>query len=325
MNRTRILALVLLVALAVPVVAPVAARAAEPSSSAQAWADVRAKVDALAKEARSTRSQDRLVEILADIQKLLETFRRDHPDAPEALDAAFELGSLHYSRGMLLQSEAAYREAIRFLEEYAGADAGDRSKRAAAYFYLGECYKAVNDFDRAEKAWKTVVDRYADADARVTEFARRNLAALDTERRLAPGNEPIDFEVRSITGDVVGPSKFRGKVLLLDFWATWCGPCRAEMPNVKRVYAKYHDKGFEILGISLDRSRRDLDRYLADNGITWPQYFDGKYWQNEIAQRYGIQSIPSTFLIDRKGKIRYRSLRGPALERAVRELIEEKG
>ncbi len=322
MNRFRPLALLALVAV---VMTTGVSRAADETPASRAWQEVRGQVDDLARQLRTTSSPDRIVEIFTQIQTILESFRRDHSGTPEALQAAFELGTVHYSRGTFLQNEAAYREGARFLEEYVQGESEDRRRLATAYFYLGECYKAVNDFDRAEKAWRTVVDRYADADDRVTQFARRNLESLDTDRKLAVGNAPIDFEVRSITGDVVGPSKFRGKVLLLDFWATWCGPCRAEMPNVKRVYQKYHDRGFEILGISLDRSRRDLDRYLADHGITWPQYFDGKYWQNEIAQRYGIQSIPTTFLIDRRGRIRYRSLRGPALEKAVRELVSEKG
>jgi len=95
------------------------------------------------------------------------------------------------------------------------------------------------------------------------------------------------------------------------------------MPHVKKVYDKYREKGFEIVGISLDRNRSSLDSYIESNSIRWPQYFDGKYWQNDIAQQYGVQSIPATFLIDREGKIRYKSLRGKQLEVAVEKLIGE--
>jgi peroxiredoxin len=95
------------------------------------------------------------------------------------------------------------------------------------------------------------------------------------------------------------------------------------MPNVIKVYDKYNEKGFEIVGISLDRSRDDFNRYLKTNEMTWPQFFDGKYWQNEVATLYGIKSIPATYLIDKKGNIRYKSLRGRQLEVAVEELLAE--
>jgi thiol-disulfide isomerase/thioredoxin len=137
-----------------------------------------------------------------------------------------------------------------------------------------------------------------------------NLSVLSTERKLAVGAEPVDFSVKSIDGKTLSPAAFKGKVLLIDFWATWCGPCVAEMPNVKQVYDKYHPKGFEIVGISLDQSRDRLDKYIAQNSIAWPQYFDGKWWNNDVAVRYGVKSIPTTILVDRTGKIRYKSLRG---------------
>ena len=112
-------------------------------------------------------------------------------------------------------------------------------------------------------------------------------------------------------------------MLLIDFWATWCGPCKQEMPNVKRIYSKYNKKGFEIVGISLDRSRSDLDQYIEKYGITWPQFYDGKFWRNDVAVKYNVQSIPATYLVDKKGNIRYKSLRGDQLEAAIKKLLEE--
>lgn len=123
-----------------------------------------------------------------------------------------------------------------------------------------------------------------------------------------------NFETEVIHSDVP---------VIVDFWATWCGPCVAEMPNVKTVYKKYHSRGFEIVGISLDQSRDKLDAYIQQQGIEWPQYFDGKFWNNDIAQMYGIKSIPTTLLVDRHGKIRYKSLRGRQLDQAVEKLVAE--
>jgi len=96
------------------------------------------------------------------------------------------------------------------------------------------------------------------------------------------------------------------------------------MPNVKNVYSKFHPQGFEIVGISLDQNRDRLDQYVKSNQIMWPQYFDGKWWNNDVAVRYGIKSIPTTILVDKAGKIRYKSLRGKQLENAVQQLLAEK-
>ena len=117
--------------------------------------------------------------------------------------------------------------------------------------------------------------------------------------------------------------QYRGKVVLLDFWAVWCGPCVAEMPNVKQVYEKYKDANFQIIGISLDESRDKLVAYLETEGITWPQFFDGNGWKNQVAQMYGINAIPHTYLIDGEGVIRKANVRGRALEPAVAELVRE--
>ena len=133
----------------------------------------------------------------------------------------------------------------------------------------------------------------------------------------------IDFQVSDLNGNSLSLKKFRGKVILLDFWATWCGPCLAEMPNVKRIYQKYKDQNFQIIGISLDTDRSKLRSYLRREGITWPQYFDGDGWKNSVAQKYKIKSIPRMYLIDGDGNIRQENIRGNVLERAVSDLIRE--
>ena len=119
-------------------------------------------------------------------------------------------------------------------------------------------------------------------------------------------------------------SELRGKVVLLDFWATWCGPCVVEMPNVKRAYAKHAGPHFEIVGISLDRSRAELEAFTKAQGMTWPQSFDGKGWESAVARQYGVSSIPTTLLLDRQGRIARVGLRGPQLDEAIAEILAEK-
>ncbi len=140
-----------------------------------------------------------------------------------------------------------------------------------------------------------------------------------------PGvGDKMELAFTDTKGKDVDMSKMKDKVVLVDFWATWCGPCIAEMPNVIAAYEKYHDKGFEVIGISLDETKQPLVEFTEGRGMTWPQYFDGKGWENEIAQRYGIKSIPATFLVGKDGKIIASNLRGTQLEEAVeKELAAE--
>lgn len=134
------------------------------------------------------------------------------------------------------------------------------------------------------------------------------------------GRPAVDFAAEDLTGKRISLSDYRGKVVLLDFWATWCGPCLAELPNVKQVHDKYKDKGLVVIGISLDRDRSRLQSFVMQQGVHWPQIFEGGGGYN-IAQLYRVNAIPSTFLLDREGVIRYTNLRGPRLERSVVRLL----
>jgi peroxiredoxin len=141
---------------------------------------------------------------------------------------------------------------------------------------------------------------------------------------LVAGAKFPDFEEKDTTGKALSVATYKGKVLLLDFWATWCGPCVAELPNVLKTYEKHHGAGFEIIGVSLDNSKDKLDNFTKEKKMTWPQFFDGKGWQNKLAQQYGIRSIPATFLLDGNGVIIAKNLRGPDLEEAVAKALLKK-
>jgi thiol-disulfide isomerase/thioredoxin len=114
----------------------------------------------------------------------------------------------------------------------------------------------------------------------------------------------IDLHFTAVDGREVDVSKLKGKVVLVDFWATWCGPCVAELPHVKEAYEKNHAKGFEIVGVSLDQEKASLTEFVSGHQMEWPQYFDGQGWENKLAGQFGITSIPAMWLIDKKGNLR---------------------
>ena len=123
-------------------------------------------------------------------------------------------------------------------------------------------------------------------------------------------------------GKEIALSSLKGKLVLIDFWASWCGPCRKEMPNVVKIYSKFKNKGFEIYGVSLDQDKEKWMEAITKDGINWPQVSDLKYWDNVAARIYNVQGIPYTVLIDKDGKIIAKNLRGQELEKKIAEVLK---
>lgn len=148
---------------------------------------------------------------------------------------------------------------------------------------------------------------------------------LDSRLRttLLPGMEAPDIEMTDTQGNIRRLSDLRGKVVLIDFWASWCRPCRMENPNVVRLYRLYHYKGFEVFSVSLDNNRDAWLKAIEDDHLTWPNHVsDLRGWSSAAGRLYGIQSIPATVLLDRDGKVLARNLRGQELENKLKEIFE---
>ena len=136
------------------------------------------------------------------------------------------------------------------------------------------------------------------APERMRASAQRQIARLDLV------GKPLDLKFTAFDGRSVDLASLRGKVVMIDFWATWCGPCMQELPALRETVAKFKERGVEIVGISLDKDRDKLNTVVTREKMTWPQFFDGNGWKNEMAVRFGVQSIPALWLVDQQGVLR---------------------
>jgi peroxiredoxin len=170
----------------------------------------------------------------------------------------------------------------------------------------------VNVAEKLRKEWPTY------------SHAKSFISTVDKMKLTAIGQPAPEIALPNPEGQIVKLSSMKGKYVLVDFWAKWCGPCRQENPNVVRVYNKYKDKGFTVFGVSLDRKKEDWVQAIQEDGLTWTHVSDLKFWQSEAAKTYNISAIPFSLLLDPNGVIIDKNLRGPALEKKLAEVLEKK-
>jgi peroxiredoxin len=158
-------------------------------------------------------------------------------------------------------------------------------------------------------------------DALNTFFGKQLTLNISKLKNLSIGAEAPTFVLPDANGKEVNSASFKGKYVLLDFWASWCQPCRQENPNVVQAYAAFKDKGFEILGVSLDENAAKWKSAIADDKLTWTNVSDLKGWESVVTPLFNISSIPNNYLLDKQGKIIAIGLRGPALQAKLQELL----
>jgi thiol-disulfide isomerase/thioredoxin len=154
-------------------------------------------------------------------------------------------------------------------------------------------------------------------------FAKSFVARIEQAKATAIGQVAPEIDLPTPQGTNIKLSSLKGKVVLIDFWASWCGPCRKENPNVVRMYNANKDKGFDIYSVSLDKDKKGWEQAIVKDGLTWPSHVsDLGYWSSSVVKQYGFSGIPFTVLLDREGKIVAKGLRGPELEAAVENLLK---
>jgi thiol-disulfide isomerase/thioredoxin len=241
----------------------------------------------------------------------MEQFVKDNPNSPKKMDALFlrAMSVINSPRPDLAKGQQYTEE---FIQEYPKEERGANLLSMLAMHNHGK-----------REAQLSIYRRIA-ADYAGTRSAK--MAEGSIRREEAVG-KPLELEFTdAITGKTVSMKALRGTVVVVDFWATWCGPCVAEMPKMKELYAKYKDQGVEFLGISLDMPGEGLEKlkkYVEENEIGWPQYYQGQGWDSEFSQSWGINGIPALFVIDADGNVHSTEARG-GLDSMIPELIKKR-
>jgi peroxiredoxin len=259
-------------------------------------------------EVKGSKTQDEnkeLSELIFPVSKRYSEIAKEYQDASKSGDKALADEKM---KQINLLSREMKKIQHQFVSDHPASFVSPVLLRSLAYEMSGsELESAISALDPAVIKSPIVTDLKA------------RIAVM---KSVEIGKKAPDFTQNDPNGKPVTLSSLTGKnYLLIDFWAAWCGPCRAENPNVVKVYNEFKDKGFDILGVSLDRTAADWTKAIADDKLTWTQVSDIQYWNNAAAKLYGVNSIPGNFLLDKNGVIIARNLRGEELYNKVKELV----
>lgn len=251
---------------------------------------------------------------IARLEKL-EQARLDDPTLSEDERLQLRLERLQREAGVLAKGDmnvmlTEMESGVRKLQK----EFPKRTEFAGLLLQIGEARLNRGEAEKARSLAKEILEGKPDPELK--EAGEQLLAKLDRV------GKPLNIKFTAVDGREVDVANMKGKVVLVDFWATWCAPCMAELPNVKATYEKLHDKGFEIVGISFDRDIDKLKQIVAREKMTWPQYFEGKGEGNKYGEEFAISGIPTMWLVDKKGVLRELNAR-ENLDEKVKKLLAE--
>lgn len=240
----------------------------------------------------------------------------DREAATRAYDALIDDANARFAKAQEEKTEGIELALMEDFEKFAQAHPGTE-EAVIAWIQSAMLARMGKDFDRAEK--NLGIASTLTNDPNMEGQIRSERANL----MVRPGQLAPEFQLTTVDGRTLSNEDLRGKVYLLDFWATWCGPCIAELPNLKQVYADYHPKGLEVVSISLDSDRPTFDSFIQENEMSWTHvYQDDQASDADITERYGVVSIPRMILVGTDGVVIESNLRGHALGEAVKQALE---
>ena len=293
----------------------VIAYAESPKTAASIESDLK---EQLGKLEKTPESREKAMKIFSSATEEIDAYLKANPEAKDALAAKVLQVQLYAA---LQQEEKAAAMLPDLYKQLPKGKDGDLKNALPVVAILSRTLIEKGDKKAAKELLESFEKDFADHPG-MSEMGERFLGSIRGKLNQPGPGDTMEIAFTAIDGTKVDLAAMKGKVVLVDFWATWCGPCVGELPNVKKAYTAYHEKGFEIVAISLDQEKETLEAFIKKEGMAWPQAFDGKGWGNEIAKKFGINSIPATFLVGKDGKVVATDLRGEALETKLAELLK---